>query len=551
MARTKSRTKLQGPREWIGGITSMPAYATDEGGESYRPEMLLWLDAGEEICPVGSLLGKPGEMLGKACDSLRETIAKPMSGSPRAPTRLRVASTEMAEALRAGHPSIEIVCAPTPEIDDVVAAMDNVLDDELASEQSFLVPGTSPEAVASFFRAAAALYRAKPWDVVPPDSVVSVTVESHGVHEAALSVMGHLGESFGYLLFSSIADFNAYIEAAEAMHNGQKPATPSYLVLNFVPGAELDKAARKEVSSHHWELAGARAYPWAVGIDKDMIPRPLTAKELALLEAVTAGLAKLVGEAETVAAAFAGDEPCQRDIAVATHAGEVAVSLRAPHREAPADLYDDDVLSALCDLEEQGDIADDELRQPLEDELVRQLMESPEGSKVSGIEGHRMLMQFAANHLGASIATLQARDLPEVLFNIIPRKVSIEASEAGAIIEDCRALYRFLDGAYGLEQAEACLRVLDAGAEKKLTKALADPRNFGMAKSLFMSGKESGFDMQSKEGIEAWMRSIQGKPLPPSVRLPGDDFATGPSRGRDGQRKKQRKAARKARRKNR
>lgn len=526
----------------------MPAYVTGEG-PPYRPEMLLWLDAGAGLLVVGSQVGRPGELLGKACDSLRAAIAKPVAGPPRVPNRLRVASAELAETLRAGHPTIDIVCGPTPEIDELVADMNETMADELGSEQSFLAGGASLDAMASFFRAAAALYRAKPWKLVPPGEVVSVTVDSHDTRGAALTVMGHLGESFGFLLFPGMADFNAYIAAAESLDRGEEPTWPTYLVLNYMRSTELEASARKEVAEHHWELANTRAYPWTVAMDKDAIPRPPTARELALLEAVAAGLVELVGERKAVDAAFAGGEPCRRDYVISTHAGEVPVTLLAPHPEAPADA-EDDVLADLYELEEQGDIHDDELRQPMEDELVRQLMESPEGSKISDMEGHRMLMELAANYVGASIATLQPWALREVLFDIIPRKVSVEAREAGAIVEDCRALYRFLDRAYGLEQAEECLDVLGSGAEKKLAKALADPCNFGMAKSLFASGKDAGFDMQSREGIEQWIRSIQGKPLPASVRLPTDGLV-GARSGRHDDRKKKRKSSRQARKRNR
>ena len=72
-----------------------------------------------------------------------------------------------------------------------------------------------------------------------------------------------------------------------------------------------------------------------------------------------------------------------------------------------------------------------------------------------------------------------------------------------------------------------------------------------MAKSIVMAGAEAGFDMQSKEGIEAWMRQVQGKPLPPSVRLPIDGMKPRPAGNRDRKTKNQRKAARKARKKNR
>ena len=232
------------------------------------------------------------------------------------------------------------------------------------------------------------------------------------------------------------------------------------------------------------------------------------------------------------------------------------MTVRAPHPQQLSNHDSEgDVLSALAQLDEDGTIGDLDKRRPLEDELVTAFLASPEGGAVSDMEGHRMLMQFAADYIGASIATLEAEDLREVLFEIIPRKVSVDPSAAGAIIDDCRAFYRFLKHAFGLAQADDCLRVLGPSAGKKLKQALANPQNFGMAKSILMAGAEAGFDIQSKEGIEAWMRQVQGKPLPPSVRLPFDrpdlGMALRPAGGHDRQKKNQRKAARKARKKNR
>jgi hypothetical protein len=47
-----------------------------------------------------------------------------------------------------------------------------VLPEDAEDEQSYLGPGIEPPAVASFFRAAAALFRAAPWRVVPGDECV-------------------------------------------------------------------------------------------------------------------------------------------------------------------------------------------------------------------------------------------------------------------------------------------------------------------------------------------------------------------------------------------
>lgn len=87
---------------------------------------------------------------------------------------------------------------------------------------------------------------------------------------------------------------------------------------------------------------------------------------------------------------------------------------------------------------------------------------------------------------------------------------------------------------------------------KKLEAALSDTSKFGMAKSLFIGGREAGFDMESKEGIEAWMRVMQSEPLPASVRLPSlSKPARAPDKAAARAKKNARKAARKARKENR
>jgi hypothetical protein len=550
-----SITTLRPPtaQEWVGGIVSMPTYVND-ADTPYRPEILLWLNPDGLV--IGTTLGKPGEVLAQASAHLRATIEKPMIGPPHSPARLRVSSDALASALRAHHPSIEITCGPTPEIDQVIEGMSEHMRSAPREPPSMLAGGITPEAMASFFRAAAALFRTTPWKLVPADAVLSVTVKAQSLSQGALSVIGQLGQSFGFLLFSSMDDFDAYLDGAESIQRGETPTMPQYLALNFQRGTDLDRGLRKEIASHKWEVASPHAYPWAARIDKAMVSRPLTAKELTLMEAVILALTALTSEEDAVKAAFASGESCERVYSVPTHEGESAVTVCAPHPQQPfEDDSEDDVLSALAQLEEDGTLDDFNKRRPLEDELAAAFLASSEGGAVSDMEGHRMLMQFAAEYIGASIATLKARDLREVLFEIIPRKVSVDPSEASAIVEDCRAFYRFLKHAFGLALADDCLRVLGPSADKKLEQALGDPRNFGMAKSILMAGAEAGFDVHSKEGIEAWMREVRGKPLPSSVRLPlgrrdlGPDLR--PAGSRDRKKKNQRKAVRKARKKNR
>jgi hypothetical protein len=239
-------------------------------------------------------------------------------------------------------------------------------------------------------------------------------------------------------------------------------------------------------------------------------------------------------------------------LSVATQAGDIEVTFRVPYEQDSARFRPpNDVLAELHELAQDEEEIDTEARRPLEDELLRQFLASAEGKGLADLQSCNFVMDFAADYFSATIATLSPSELAEIVFEIFPRKLSVEPSVAARIVEENRALYAFLKREFGLRQAEACLRVLGGDAAKKLEAALADPSKFGMAKSLFMKGREAGFDMDSREGVEAWMRLMQSQPLPASFGLPsfGPSRAMNPAAARS--KKSQQKTTRKARRKNR
>lgn len=400
--------------EWVGGIVAMPAYVTGEG-EPYRPNMLLWMIPGGPV--LGTTMEKAeGTLLQTAGERLRSAIAAPLVPGAQPPARVRVASPELAAALRGNGLALEIVCAPTPELDDVIASMREHLDDGTETEQSYLDSDVGPDAVAAFFRAAAALYRVKPWQVVPDDtSILALTIEKLGIEDAVVSVIGQLGQSHGVIVFQSLDDFEAFFDAADAVERGETPAMPPNLSLNFERGADLTAALRKEIAQHRWEVAGPEAYPWLVAVDEDVVARPPTANEVALGEALALALAGVVQESQALATAFAGGEPMIRTLSAKTHAGELEIRLRAPY-ESTARTREPipiDVLDALRELEADGDELDDDTRTELEDEVVRRFADSAEARELSDVHWCHTVMDLAANHLGRTIASVGA---PECVF---------------------------------------------------------------------------------------------------------------------------------------
>lgn len=333
MVPTVTATKKKRPGiEWVGGIISVPAYVTGEG-EPYRPATLVWMSAAGAV--VGSAVSKPEEILGMASASLREAIERPMWGPPHAPDRVRVASPELAAALREGHPGLDVVCAPTPEIDRVLAVMRDKMAEDSEIQPSYLAPDIGPDAVAAFFRAAAGLFRARPWKTVPSDrSLFSMTIEELGLRDIAMSIIGHLGQSRGFILFSDIENFEAFLDAAEAMEQGDEPVLPPHFALSFERGAELAPALRKEIAAHRWEVAGPEAHPWLAAMDEDLVARPPTAGEVTMAEAVALALVRVLSEKKALLAAWKGGPVFERRVLVTTHAGPLEVVLRAPFEEA-------------------------------------------------------------------------------------------------------------------------------------------------------------------------------------------------------------------------
>jgi uncharacterized tellurite resistance protein B-like protein len=320
--------------EWIGGVISVPAYVCDDGAP-YRPEVLFWLDAKGAV--LSSQVSKPGTLLALAAESLRSTIERPQFGSAHEPACVRVASLELASLLRAAFPAIEFVYAPTPELDALLALMRERFDVDAAHAQSYLAASADPQRMAAFFQAAAGLFRAAPWQSVPSDqNLFFVTIAELGLHDAVLSVIGRMGQSVGLIVFANQHDFDAYLAAGAALARGERPVMPRHFALNFEKGAELSPTLRKEIASHHWEVANADAYPSLMAMDEDLVARPPTAAEVTLAELLARALPALIADTRpALIAAWKGGAPASRTLQVSAHAGHYAVTLVAADKREP------------------------------------------------------------------------------------------------------------------------------------------------------------------------------------------------------------------------
>ena len=189
-----------------------------------------------------------------------------------------------------------------------------------------------------------------------------------------------------------------------------------------------------------------------------------------------------------------------------------------------------------------------------ERELACLFEESPEGKAVAaeGVElgFARSIIHYLLGHVGVAVPEMTTEDFEEVLFDLVPAKVSVEPEEARNMILEARGFCAYLRRAHGLDNATECLAVIeDDAAIDRLREALADPGNWGMAKSMVMEGMARGFDVSSKEGLEQWFAAYNAS-LPPLPARSGG-ITLGAVRRTDAARRKKRKQQKAARRKNR
>jgi hypothetical protein len=175
--------------------------------------------------------------------------------------------------------------------------------------------------------------------------------------------------------------------------------------------------------------------------------------------------------------------------------------------------------------EEYGELDEEAFEQYI-DHLMEEFAESPEAQtiieRVGQVSWAGAMVEYAMHYPGVTPPGMSVGDFEEVVFEIFPRKVSTEASNAGEIIAELRAFWEFLRRAYQLKNADKILAKLTPAAVPRLERELANPRNFGMAKSFFMQGQELGFDMTQQEGIDAFMNFYNSRLLESRMGGPPD-----------------------------
>ena len=153
--------------------------------------------------------------------------------------------------------------------------------------------------------------------------------------------------------------------------------------------------------------------------------------------------------------------------------------------------------------------------QEYQDELLDLFRQSPERQTLwdEGINGGwpRIMLDLAQTYLSATPPKMSAKDMREILFDLIPLKITALAEQAPEVIRELQGFWQFLQREFDLPNAAACLDVFDDEATQRLKVEMSNSDNFGMAKAFAMAGIERGFDMRTQEGADAWMMTYNAE----------------------------------------
>jgi len=311
--------------EWLCGVLTIPTQLIDPNNQTEPLQSLIWMIPNGPV--LGSLTLEPDQVPSAVViEHFRETTRSPLIGKPHSPERIRVANEELADALRAElSPTIPVVCAPTPELDALLESMTEFMSHRQPEAPSYLSAEVTSDMMAAFFRAAAALYRAQPWTCLPSDVPLLLDVEALALQGAALVIMGHGNQEYGFLLFSSQADFKGFLHAAQFAQPNVHPPMPLF-ALNYNRGADIPVELRKEATTHGWQVAKANAYPAITVLDALFTERSPTPTQLKQAEAIALALAEFA-QSRRDANAAKQPQPTAVTTTVQTHAGPTQVKL--------------------------------------------------------------------------------------------------------------------------------------------------------------------------------------------------------------------------------
>ncbi len=184
--------------------------------------------------------------------------------------------------------------------------------------------------------------------------------------------------------------------------------------------------------------------------------------------------------------------------------------------------------------------------------LMERFDRAPEARALTRSQALPALCGLAEARFGAPLEGCTPTELEALLDEELPAFWCFPLEETTAVVEELRALYRFLGREDGLAHAEACLALLDEDAARKLANRIENTDKWKQREAIAAMARDAGFDLTTSDGFTGFrdhlMETGRGERVV-APRLPAPRRAT--SADVRGARKARRRAQREARRRSR
>lgn len=152
----------------------------------------------------------------------------------------------------------------------------------------------------------------------------------------------------------------------------------------------------------------------------------------------------------------------------------------------------------------------EEIVEDYQDKLMELFFKSPEGQERLKIDPEMgfwaaQFIHYGYFYVGATLPNMTVSDVKEIAEEVFPRKISTSSvEEADDTIPELIAFWKFLQREFKLPAANPIFKYLKK-IEPGYRDVMNDSSKFGMAKSFFMMGQESGFDMTDERDMNRFM----------------------------------------------
>ncbi len=295
---------FRGPLTWLVVVRQAPVYVRENPTERAWQTLILERETDLALGQELTVDASPGV----AVRLVREALMKPMAGPRRRPARIVVEAPELGAALSAEFDiKVEVSDKPLPEADEFLEGFKRFLDAggarEMAEasgddsqEPSYFDTGLSPSLIHDLIKAGSALATLRPWDKFPNSQLIRLDIPELGVREAAVCIIGHMGESRSILVFQSRDDYMVHLGRGERLANqtqfSVEPVHPGIpiLALDFENSSDFPPRMREEAAAMGLKPGRNTLYPHILCVDPDGVRRPTSGQDLRLIVALAKAL---------------------------------------------------------------------------------------------------------------------------------------------------------------------------------------------------------------------------------------------------------------------